>query len=92
VLALAGVRTSLAAGPITGVTVSVALAALSPGEDTLSVADPSLLGVSVVLATPLTGVIGDAGLKLPDTPLSSKVSGVVAFCTVLPLASCTVAL
>jgi hypothetical protein len=40
---------------------------------------------------PPVGVIGEAGLKEPETPLTEKVTAFVAVVTVLPLASWIVA-
>jgi hypothetical protein len=51
------------------------------------VAVPDVEGVRLEVAVPLAGVMGEAGLKDPETPLTEKVIGFVALVTVLPLAS-----
>ena len=72
-------------------TARVAVAPVSPVAVTVIVAFPALVGVKFDVALPPLGVIGDAGLKVPDTPLTAKLIGVVAPATVLPLASWIVA-
>jgi hypothetical protein len=68
-------------------TVKVALALVSPVEETVIVAVPDVEGVKLEVALPLAGAMGEAGLKDPETPLTEKVIGFVALVTVLPLAS-----
>jgi len=79
----------LAAAP--GVTVSVALALDKPAAVTVTVAVPVVVAVKLDDATPLVGVRGDAGLNVPDTPLTENVIEFVALAIVLPLASWTTA-
>ena len=43
-----------------------------------------MVGVNWTLATPLTGVTVALGLKVPETPATLKVTGLVAPVTVLP--------
>jgi len=75
-----------------GVTLSVAVALVSPGDDTVTLALPIEVGVKLEVATPASADTGEAGLNVPDTPLSVKVIALVAVLTVLPLASWMVAL
>ena len=88
-LLLAGVRTSFDAAP--AVTVNVAEADVSPAALAVMVALPTVVAVKLVLALPPLGVIGDAGLNVPVTPLTANVIGLLALVTVLPLASWIVA-
>lgn len=82
---LAGASTSFAGAP--AVTVSEAEAPVSPAAFTVMVAVPTVVGVKLEAALPPVGVTGEVGVKLPDTPLTVKLIGVVADVTVLPLAS-----
>ena len=89
VLALAGESDSLAAAP--GVTVNVALDDVRPVAEAVMVAVPVVVGVNTVAALPPLADTGDGGLNDPDTPAAENVMALLAFCTVLPKASCTVA-
>jgi hypothetical protein len=89
VLLLSGVNTSLDGAP--ALTVKVADAPLSPAAVALMVATPNVVGMKLTVASPPTGVIGDTGLKPPDTPLAAKLIGLLAPGTLLPLASTIVA-
>jgi len=77
--------------PLTAATVSVALPVVSPDDDAVIVAVPDVEAVKLDVAMPPFGVIGEAGLKEPETPLTEKVTAFVAVVTVLPLASWIVA-
>jgi len=77
--------------PLTAATVNVALPVVSPVDDAVIVAVPDVEAVKLDVAMPPLGVIGEAGLKEPETPLAEKVTALVAVVTVLPLASWTVA-
>jgi hypothetical protein len=72
---------------VTAETVNVAVALVRPGEKAAIVAVPDAEGVKLVIATPLVGLMGPGGLKVPETPLTEKLMGFVAEVTVLPLAS-----
>jgi hypothetical protein len=72
---------------VTAATVKVAVALVRPADDAVIVAAPEVDGVKLLVATPALGVMGPGGLKAPDTPLTAKVTGLVADVTVLPLAS-----
>jgi len=89
VVALAGVSTNFAAAP--ALTVSEADAEVRPAALTVMVALPTVVGVKLEVALPPLGVTGDAGLNVPDTPLTVNAMGVLAELTVLPLASTIVA-
>ena len=82
---VAGASTSFAGAP--AVTVNDADAPVSPAAFTVMVAVPTVVGVKLEAALPPVGVTGEAGVKLPDTPLTVKLIGVLAEVTVLPLAS-----
>ena len=69
------------------VTVSVALALVSPAAVTVMVPLPTVVGVKLDDARPPVGATGETRLKVPDTPLTEKVIGLLAVPTVLPLAS-----
>jgi hypothetical protein len=69
------------------VTVNVAVALVSPAALAVIVALPAVIAVKLVVATPVIGETGEAGLKEPVTPLTPKVIGLVALPTVLPFAS-----
>jgi hypothetical protein len=69
----------------------VALAPVNPVADAITVAVPAVVVVKLDVATPLVGVIGEAGLNVPGNPLTEKVMGLVAVLTVLPYASWMVA-
>ena len=73
------------------VTVSVAVAPVNPAAVTVMLALPVVVGVRLDVATPATAAIGDGGLNVADTPLTENVIALVALVTVLPFASCTVA-
>jgi hypothetical protein len=60
-------------------------------DDAVIVAVPDVEAVKLDVAMPPLGVIGEAGLKEPETPLAEKVMALVAVVTVLPLASWIVA-
>jgi len=77
--------------PLTAATVNVALPVVSPVDDAVIVAVPDVEAVKLDVAMPPLGVIGEVGLKEPETPLAEKVMALVAVVTVLPLASWTVA-
>ena len=78
-------------GLITGAeTVKAAIALVSPVADAVTVAVPVVVGVKLEVAIPAV-VIGEAGLKKPEMPLSEKAMGFVAVVTVMPLASWMVA-
>ena len=85
VVDVAGTRSKLVAAP--AVTVSVAVALVNPGADTVMVALPVVVAVKLDTATPPVEVTGEAGLKVPATPLAANVTGTAAVPTVLPLAS-----
>ena len=72
-------------------TVKTAVALVSPVADAVMVAVLLVVGVNVVLAAPLDGVTGDAGLNEPVTPLTENEMALVAVVTVLPFASRIVA-
>jgi hypothetical protein len=91
VLALVGVRRSCAGGPTAGETSNVALAPLSPSAETLMVALPALVTFKLATAWPLSALIGEAGVNVPDTPVTEKLMALLAAATVTPLASCTAA-
>jgi len=65
----------------------VPVALVSPLADAVMVAVPDVVGVKLLVATPLDGVTGEGGLNDPDTPLAEKVTALVALVTVFPLAS-----
>ena len=79
----------MAGGP--ELTVSEADAEVRPAALTVMVALPTVVGVKLEVALPPLGVSGDAGLNVPDTPLTVNAMGVLAELTVLPLASTIVA-
>jgi hypothetical protein len=89
-LPLVGESASFAAAP--GVTVKAALPAVRPVAEAVIVAVPVVTGVKVVDALPPFANIGDGGLNDPDTPVTANVMEFVAFSTVFPKASCTVAI
>jgi hypothetical protein len=84
-----GVRASLVGAP--AVTVNDADAPVRPAAVTVMVALPTVLGVRLDVALPPLAVTGDAGLNVPDTPLTAKLIAVVGEVTVFPLASWMVA-
>ena len=84
-----GANTSFAGAP--AVTVNEAVAAVNPAAVTVMVAFPTVVGVRLDVALPPLAEMGEAGLKVPTTPLTAKLIGVVAELTVLPLASWMVA-
>jgi hypothetical protein len=73
------------------VTVRSAMSLPSPAADAVIVAVPAVVAVKFDVAVPATGATGDAGLKVPDTPLTAKVMALVAVVMLLPLASWMVA-
>ena len=79
----------MAPGP--GVTVNVALEEVRPVAEAVMVPVPVVVGVNTVAAFPALADTGDGGLNVPDTPEAENVMALVAFCTVLPKASWTVA-
>jgi hypothetical protein len=85
VVALVGDNTNFDAAP--ALTVSDADALVKPAAVTVMVALPTVVGVKLEMALPPLGVIGEAGLNVPEIPLTVKAIGVVAELTVLPLAS-----
>jgi hypothetical protein len=85
VLALAGVSASLVG--CASVTVNTALALLNPAAVTVIVAVPAVVAVKLQVAMPPLGVIGlsiEFGLNEPETPLTEKVTGLLAVVTVFP--------
>ena len=72
-------------------TINEAVALVRPLAETVIVALPVVLGVSVAVALPPAGATGEDGLKDPDTPATPNVIGLVAAVTGLPLASWIVA-
>lgn len=80
--AVAGVNTSLAAGP--GVTVSDVVAPVKPTALALILPLPAVVEVNEVVATPELGATGEAGLKVPVRPLTANVTAFVAVVTVFP--------
>ena len=86
-VALAGVSSSLAGGPASGVTVKVALELANPADDTVTVAVPVNVGVRCDTARPLFAVMGGTGLNVPVTPVTANTISLVAVVTVLPAAS-----
>ena len=85
VLVVAGTKTSFVAAP--ALTCRLAVALVRPAAVAVIVAAPTAVGVSAEVALPPVGVIGDAGLNVPETPVTVNVIGIVAVLTVLPLAS-----
>ena len=69
----------------------LAEALVRPAAEAMSVALPVVVGVKLDVAFPFVGVTGEAGLKVPDTPLTEKLMALVALVSVLPLASWIVA-
>src|SRR5689334_22433565 len=69
----------------------VAVALERPPDEAVMVAVPDVVGVKPKLATPPAGDTGEAGLNEPDTPLTAKLTGLVALVTTLPLTSRIVA-
>ena len=88
-VAVVGSNTSLVGAP--AVTVKAAVATANPLAETVTVAVPVVVGVRLDVALPPVGATGEAGLKVPDTPLTEKPIEFVAVATVLPLASWMVA-
>jgi len=72
-------------------TVNVAVALVSPAALMVIVAVPVVVAVKLDVATPLVGVTGELGLKVPETPLTANVIGLFAVLMVLPFASWIVA-
>ena len=68
-------------------TVKRALALVRPAAEAVTVALPAVVGVKLVVATPSVGVTGEAGSKVPETPVKEKVTGLVALVTVFQLES-----
>lgn len=69
----------------------LALALVRPVAETVIVPAPVVTGVNVEVATPFTALTVAPGLNDPVTPLTANVIAAVDPTTVLPLASCTVA-
>src|SRR4051794_38518028 len=88
-LPVVGVRASLVGAP--AVAVNDADAPVRPVAVTVMVALPTVVGVRLDVAVPPLPVTGDAGLNVPDTPLTAKLIADVADVTVFPLASWMVA-
>ena len=84
-----GTNANFAGAP--AVTVKVAVALVSPAALAVTVALPVVVGVRLDEAIPALALTGDAGLKVPETPLTAKLTAFVAVPTVLPFASCMVA-
>ena len=74
-------------GPVAEEITAVARPSASPAEDAVRVAVPVVVAVNVDVAIPAFGVAGAAGLKVAETPLTEKVTGLVAVVTVVPFAS-----
>ncbi|MEO8630170.1 MAG: hypothetical protein ABI612_19045 [Betaproteobacteria bacterium] len=94
VLLTAGVSVTLVAADAASAIFSVAVAPPKPWDDAVMVAVPDVEAVKLVIALPLTGVIGvsvDPGLNEPETPRTENVMGLVAVVAVLPAASLIVA-
>lgn len=89
-LALAGLRTSLVAGPTPEVTFRVAVALVSPEALAVTVALPDVEGVKVEFAAPPVAAAA-GGLNVPVTPAAEKVTVSVAVTTLLPKLSCMTA-
>lgn len=89
VLLVAGVSTTLAAGP--AATDSDAVALVNPVALAVIVAVPLVVAVKFDVATPATAVTGDAGENVPVTPVAANEIALVAVLTLLPFASSTVA-
>jgi hypothetical protein len=64
---------------------------LNPGEETVIVPVPALAGLKAERATPPEATTGDAGLNEPETLVATKLIGLVAVATGLPLISWMVA-
>jgi hypothetical protein len=60
-------------------------------DEAVMIAVPDVVGMKLELATPRIGNTGKAGLNEPDTPLTEKVTGLVASGTTFPLTSKIVA-
>ena len=88
-MVITGRSASFAGAP--GVTVKVAVALVNPVALAVMVAEPVVVDVKLDAAIPALAVTGDAGLKVPETPLTAKLTALAAVPTVLPFASCTVA-
>jgi hypothetical protein len=84
-----GTSASFAGAP--AVTVKVAVALVNPAALAVMAAEPVVVGVKLDDAIPALAVTGDVGLNVPETPLTAKLTALVAMPTVLPFASCTVA-
>lgn len=87
VVLVSGTSASLAGVPGAGVTLNEVLAPISPVALTLMLAAPVVEAVKLEVAMPLAALTGEGGLKVPATPLSAKLTALVALLTVLPLAS-----
>ena len=90
VLTLTGVNAIFAGVPAVGVTLSVAVAEVSPAELAVIDAVPADAAVNVDVAMPFTAA-ADAGWSAPSTPLTTNEIVLVAVLAVLPLASWIVA-
>ena len=90
VLAVAGLKASFAGGPTPEVTFKAAIAALNPAAVAVMVALPEVEAVKLEVARPpLAG--GAAGLNVPVTPATEKLTVSLAVTTVLPKLSWMVA-
>jgi hypothetical protein len=72
-------------------TISALLPLARPGEAAVMVAVPEFVAVKLTLACPAVGLIGEVGVKVPATPVTEKLMGLLALPTVLPAASCMIA-
>jgi hypothetical protein len=68
-------------------TETIAVSLVRPFAEAVIVAVPAVVAVSAVLAEPPAAVTGEAGLKVPDTPLKVNVTALCAVGTFKPLAS-----
>ena len=85
-MAFTGVNAIFDAGPTPEVTLSVAVALLRPVALAVTVALPDVEGVKLEVALPPLAVAA-AGLKVPVTPATEKLTVSVAVVTVLPKVS-----
>jgi len=83
VLAFTGLKASFDAGPTPEVTFKAAVALVSPAALAVTVALPEVEGVKLDVALPPTAAAA-AGLKVPLTPATEKLTVSVALVTVLP--------
>jgi hypothetical protein len=90
VLAFTGVSASLVAGPTPEVTAKVAVALVSPAALAVTVAPPDVDGVKVELAVPPLAA-AEAGMNVPVTPDTEKLTVSLAVVTLFPKLSCMTA-